>query len=86
MDSKTILHYPRLDTVLMVEEHLRKNNEEKSTNNLFRTLPKQVQYQTLKVILDYLEQSNKIVYSKGKIVWIGSNKKLDKLIKNGNEY
>jgi hypothetical protein len=86
MNTKTILHYPRLDTVLMVEEHLKKSLEEKSKNNLFRTLPRQVQYQTLQVILDYLEQSNKIVYSKGKIVWIGSNKKVDKLIKKGKEY
>lgn len=86
MQTKTILHYPRLDTVLMVENQLQKNKEEKSKNSLFRSLPKQVQYQTLNVILDYLEQSNKITYSKRKIIWIGTNKKLNKLVKEGIEY
>jgi hypothetical protein len=70
----------------MVEEYLRKTKEEKSKNSLFRSLPKQVQYQTLKVILDYLEQSNKITYSNSKIIWIGSNKKLDQFIQKGVKY
>lgn len=86
MQAKTILHYPRLDTVLMVEEYLRKNEEEKSKNALFRSLPRQVQYQTLNVILSYLEQSNKITYNKGKIIWIGTNKNLKKIIETGKEY
>ena len=86
MQTKTILHYPRLDTVLMVENQLQTNKEEQSKNALFRSLPKQVQYQTLNVILDYLEHSNKITYSKRKIIWIGTNKKLNKLVKKGIEY
>jgi hypothetical protein len=40
----------------------------------------------LNTILNYLEQSNKSTYDKGKIIWIGSNKKIDLLIKKGKEY
>lgn len=41
-----------------------------SKNQLWRSLPKQVQYPTFVKILDYLEQSNKIMYEKdGTIVW-----------------
>lgn len=82
----TVLHYPRLDTVLMVEDAIKKAKDYPSKNALWRSLPRQVQYQTLNVILDYLEKSNKITYTKDrKIMWIGSNAKLDKLVKNGKE-
>ena len=61
---------PRLDTIRMVEAVLRGSGTFKSKNQLWRSLPKQVQYPTFVTILNYLEESNKIVYAKdGSIVW-----------------
>ena len=82
----TVLHYPRLDTVMMVEDCIRSSKTELSKNALWRSLPKQMQYQTFNVIMQYLKTSNKITYSKdNRIVWIASNKKLDALFKKGKE-
>lgn len=82
MEAKTVLHYPRLDTVLMVEDKIRNAKKEKTKMQLWSSLPKQVQYQTFQIILDYLTKSNKITYSKdNRIIWIASNPKLEKAIK-----
>ena len=63
-------HMPRLDTIQMVEQAIKSDKTFSSKNQLWRSLPKQVQYPTLLTILDYLEQSNKIMYEKdGTIVW-----------------
>ena len=84
--TTTVLHYPRLDTVMMVEEAIRGSKEYPTKNALWRGLPKQVQYQTLNVILEYLEKSNKITFTRdNKIAWIASNPKLDRLAKKGKE-
>jgi hypothetical protein len=73
---------PRLDTILMVEKAIKEAKKYPSKNQLFRNLKKQVQYQTLNTILDYLESSNKITYDKdGAIIWIfADNPKLKKLL------
>ena len=85
--AQTVLHYPRLDTVLMVEDGIRKAGNYLTRMELWNSLPKQVQYQTFKLILGYLEKSNKIIFTKdNKIMWIGSNAKLEWAIKKGKEY
>jgi hypothetical protein len=67
---KTAGHMPRLDTIQMVEKTIKDDKVFYSKNSLWRKLPKQVQYPTFVKILDYLEQSNKIMYEKdGTIVW-----------------
>ena len=83
MKTETILHYPRLDTVLMIEDKIREVGDYPSKTSLWKSLPKQVQYQTFNVVLDYLEKSNKIIVTKdNKIMWIfADNKKAKKLIK-----
>lgn len=81
-----IMHFPRLDTILLVEETVRKSKTELTRTGLHRALQGRVMYQTLKVILDYLEQSHKIVYAGNKIVWIFSNAKLDEAIAKGRDY
>lgn len=64
-------HSPNLDTILMVEGTISKNHEFASKNQLYRALPKQIQYPTFKKILNYLEESNKIAYDKnGSLIWI----------------
>ena len=70
-NQKQVLHYPRLDTVLMVEDAIRRAKEYQGKMELWRSLPRQVMYQTFLLILEYLEKSNKIMICKdGKIVWI----------------
>ncbi|NWG36571.1 hypothetical protein [Nitrososphaera sp.] len=63
-------HTPRLDTIQMVEKAIKNDKKFYSKNQLWRSLPKQVQYPTFVKILDYLEESNKIMYEKdGTIIW-----------------
>jgi hypothetical protein len=81
--TKTVTSNPTLDTIKMVEQSLSKALEYPSKNKLWRSLPRQVQYPTFKAVLDYLEESNKILYDKnGAIVWIfADNPKLKRLLK-----
>ena len=71
VNAKSVLHYPRLDTVMMVEKAIKDYSTVYPTKNqLWRSLPKQVQYQTLCYIVDYLVDIGKIhVCDDGKIVW-----------------
>ncbi len=79
----TVTHMPRLDTIKMVESALKKQKSYLTKNQLWRALPKQVQYPTFKKILDYLEESNKITYDRdGTIVWIfADSTKLKRLLR-----
>ena len=78
-----VLHYPRLDTVIMVEEAIKRAKEYPSKAELLRSLPKKVMYQTFLLILDYLEKSNKIFIDKkdGRIVWIWDPEGVKKFLK-----
>ena len=76
-----ILHYPQFSSILMVEKAIQNSKDYPTRMELWRSLPKQMQYQTFKLVLDYLESSNKIIFEDDKIIWIFSNnKKLNKLI------
>ncbi len=79
-------HSPRLDTILLIEDTIRKSPKDLTRTGLYHVLAGRVMYQTLKVVLDYLEKSNKITYSGNKIVWIFTNNKLDKAVSRGKEY
>jgi len=80
-------HWPTLNTVIMVEKTLRDMNESIITiAELKRKLPKQVNHNTLMVILKYLEQSNKILVTLEGITWIHNpNPNLRKAITEGLE-
>lgn len=76
-----VLHFPKLDSILMVEDAVQKSKDYPTRMELWKSLPKKMQYQTFKLILDYLERSNKILFEKDKIIWIfANNKKLNELI------
>lgn len=76
-----ILHFPKLDSILMVEKAIQDGEDYPTRMQLWKSLPKKMQYQTFKLILDYLERSNKIMFEGAKIIWIfTNNKKLNKLI------
>ena len=78
---RNILHYPKLDSILMVEKAIQEMKEYPTRMQLWRALPRKMQYQTFKLILNYLEKSNKIMFDNNKIIWIFPNsKKLNELI------
>jgi 3-oxoacyl-[acyl-carrier-protein] synthase III len=80
-------HSPTLNTVLMVESALKSMDESVITlADLKRKLPRQVNHNTLKVILEYLELSNKILVTMRGITWIHNpNPNLRRAIAEGLE-
>ena len=74
-------HDPRLASIEMVENILSKHSDFPSKSALQRALPKTIQTQTFNRILNYLEKSNKIIFTKDRaVVWIfSSDKNLKKI-------
>ena len=63
--------YPRLDTVIWIEEFIKEHDGEYKKKQLWENLPKKIMYQTYSVVIDYLLISGKIsVDAEGKIGWI----------------
>jgi len=87
MKMQELEHSPTLNTVIMVERTLKNMGESAITvSELKRRLPKQVNHSTLKIILEYLELSNKIVVTMRGITWIHNpNPNLQKAIERGLE-
>lgn len=84
MQTKTeVIHYPRLDTVFMVEDAIRNADDYMTKTQLWNSLPKKTMYQTFDLIIQYLIESNKILISDdGKIVWIfADNPKTQELMR-----
>ena len=72
-----------LNTILMVEKTLKKHSLI-TIPKLKKALPKQVNHNTLKKILEYLEESNKILVTMKGITWIhNTNNHLKQAIKKG---
>ncbi len=63
-------HSPTLNTVQMVEDTIREAKETIKVAELKRRLPRQVNHETLKAILTYLQQSGKIEFTPYGVVWI----------------
>ena len=81
--AQEVLHYPRLDTVLMVEKALKNADVAISKSELQRRLPKQVMRQTLNVILDYLENKGVIMVGSKGVLWVyNESPKMKKLLKS----
>ena len=79
-------HNPRINTIIMVEQTLQEADSIITTAQLKRKLPKQVNHNTLKEILAYLEDNNKIAVSIKGITWIhNTNKKLQQAMYTGLE-
>ena len=78
-----VLHEPKLDTLLMVEKAIIDSEEYPTRTELWKSLPRKMQYQTYKRVLDYLEASGKIAFDKKKIIYTGvNNPKLEALMKS----
>ena len=76
MDNETIVkgdgaRWPNLNTVLMVEDFLKGNRAEPiDFSDLGSRLPKKVMPSTLRVILEYLWRSGKVIYGPKGVQWI----------------
>ena len=88
MSKQKLVHYPTLNTVMMVEKTLMNmENSIITIPELKRKLPKQINHNTLKIILEYLEESNKIAVSLKGITWIHNNsKKMMQALRKGFNY
>jgi hypothetical protein len=70
-ETNEIARSPTLQTVLMVEKFVKDNSGEYKKTELFKKLPKKVMWQTFQVIMEYLEDTGRIIYEKdGTIVYI----------------
>ncbi|MDO8646932.1 MAG: hypothetical protein Q7R70_00765 [Candidatus Diapherotrites archaeon] len=77
--SVNVLHYPRLDTILMVEDFVLANSGLFKKKALWESLPKKMMYQTFCVIFDYLVDSKKIAKdNEDFVVWIFDSKQQKK--------
>jgi hypothetical protein len=82
--EQEILHYPRLDTVIMVEETVKKLDYYPTRMELWRALPKKVMYQTFAMIIDYLVSLGKIIIGKdNRIVWVWNPELIKKVTRQG---
>ena len=85
MNINRILHYPRLDSVLMVEKLIYETSGEFGKKQLWKKLPKKMMYQTFSVIIDYLLYSGKIsIDSEGKIGWIWDPEGVERYLKRNS--
>jgi|SRR3989338_5234452 len=70
IDHKT-KRYPNLNTVLMVEDFLKAHRDMPlKLSDIKKQLPRQVMHETLKIILEYLWRSGKIIYGPKGVQWI----------------
>lgn len=84
MSEATILHSPTLESVIMVEKAIQKYSQECGKYQLWKKLPKKMMYQTFQTILDYLENSGKIIIDKdGCVIWTYNPEMIRKLISQG---
>ena len=64
------IHFPRLDTIKMVESAIFNSKDDLNKRQLWLSLPKKMMYQTFCIILEYLEESGKImILPNGLIIW-----------------
>lgn len=71
MESKVTYASPRLDTIKMVENTIKNSDKSVLTlADLKKELPKQINHYTLKTIIEYLEESNKICFGSKGMTWL----------------
>jgi hypothetical protein len=84
--DKSIIHYPSLRTILMVEKILKEADTIIDREELKRRLPVKIMHQTLNLILRYLEDKAMIIDSHKGILWIyNPSKKLRKVLEKARE-
>jgi len=84
-DNKTqrFEHSPTLNTVIMVENVLKDAETIITVAEIKRRLPKKINHNLLKVILEYLEESRRISVGTKGMLWIHNpSKKMRNALKN----
>lgn len=79
-----VLHEPTLSTVMMIEKGILNHKKYPTRMELWRSLPKGVQYQTFQRVLRYLEDHGIIaIDDAGRIYYTGvNNEKLRQLLES----
>ena len=82
------VRYPNLSTVLMIEDYLKKNNDIPiKITQLRENLPKKIMFKTLKIALDYLYISGKIIYGPKGFQWTyQESKEIKSFLKDAYEF
>jgi hypothetical protein len=84
MVKMAILHSPTLESVIMVEKAVQKHSQECGKYQLWKKLPKKMMYQTFQLILDYLQNSGKIIIDEdGTVIWTWDPEGIKKIIRKG---
>ncbi len=80
--ESSLIHVPRLDTILMIEDAIQRAKEYPTKAALIRSLPRKVMYQTFNLVIEYLQYSKKIFVAKdGRVIWVFDDaEKLNKLM------
>ncbi len=60
----TVLRYPRLDTVLKIEDVLRKDRGNRTLWQIWKSLRPKIMWPTFLTIIDYLEYNGKLFVEK----------------------
>lgn len=82
--KREVMRFPRLDTVLMIEDSVRNAKGDLTVREIWMRLPKKVMWQTYLTTLDYLEHSGKIYIGEDRhVIWIWAPKKIEELKKKG---
>ncbi|MDO8553674.1 MAG: hypothetical protein Q7S22_02615 [Candidatus Micrarchaeota archaeon] len=85
-EQTQVMHSPTLNTVLMVEKTMQEAKEIIKISELKRRLPKKIMHSTILQILDYLQESGKILITTKGVVWIyRSPEELDRFKQGGLE-
>ena len=77
-EKNPFIRSPTLDTVLMIEKTIEKYSGEFNRTQLWKHLPKKVMWQTYLVVLDYLQNINKIALDRNGTIGYIWNPKLAK--------
>ena len=83
-DIKKLFSSPTLQTVMMVEETIKKYNGTYNKTQIWDKLPRKVTWGTYNIILNYLEEINKIgIAKKNILVYIWNPKIIKKYLEMG---
>ena len=85
LEKNPFVRSPTLDTVIMVEKTIERYSGEFNRTEIWKKLPKKVMWQTYLVILDYLQDINKIAMDRKGIFGYIWNPKLAKRLSKRKE-
>lgn len=78
-------HYPQLNTVLMIEDAVKRHSGEYTVTQLWKKLDKKMMYQTYRTAIDYLVDSRKMAVKNKKLIWIFNPELMDRLLAESEE-